>query len=100
MGAVLLRWVGYRRDFQTQEPAPAAGNGSEIRLRTFAVAAPATQHPTHTPEWTHRSFAATDEIMNAIHGLTGQNRADSYNETPPADTIEKLKRAVFQRERL
>lgn len=44
--------------------------------------------------------AATDEIMNAIHALTEQERADSYNETPPADTMEKLKRAVFQRERL
>ena len=44
--------------------------------------------------------AATDDIMNAIHALTGQDRADAYNESPPADTIEKLKRAVFQRERL
>ncbi|WP_334684741.1 lysophospholipid acyltransferase family protein [Mycetocola sp. CAN_C7] len=44
--------------------------------------------------------AATDEIMTAIHALTGQVRADAYNEAPPADTIEKLRRAVFQRERI
>lgn len=43
---------------------------------------------------------ATDEIMAAIHALTGQELAGSYNESPPADTIEKIKRAVFQRERI
>lgn len=44
--------------------------------------------------------AATDDIMSAIHALTGQERADAYNETRPADTMERLKRAVFQRERI
>ena len=44
--------------------------------------------------------AATDDIMSAIHALTGQERADAYNEARPADTMEKLKRAVFQRERI
>jgi 1-acyl-sn-glycerol-3-phosphate acyltransferase len=42
---------------------------------------------------------ATDEIMAAIHALTGQERADSYNEAPPAHAIEKLKRAVLRPER-
>ncbi|MFU8945772.1 lysophospholipid acyltransferase family protein [Mycetocola zhadangensis] len=43
---------------------------------------------------------ATDDIMAAIHTLTGQELAHAYNEAPPADTIEKIKRAVLRRERL
>jgi len=42
---------------------------------------------------------ATDAIMTAIHGLTGQELAGSYNETPPANTVERMKRA-FRPERL
>ncbi|MFT4234886.1 MAG: lysophospholipid acyltransferase family protein, partial [Microbacterium sp.] len=38
--------------------------------------------------------AATDEVMAAIHDLTGQELADMYNEPPAAGTIEKLKRAI------
>lgn len=43
---------------------------------------------------------ATDEIMAAIHKLSGQELANAYNEAPPADPIEKLKRAVLRPERL
>ncbi|GAB3617852.1 lysophospholipid acyltransferase family protein [Okibacterium endophyticum] len=43
---------------------------------------------------------ATDEIMSAIHDLTGQELANAYNESPPADTIERLKRAVWRPERM
>ncbi|MFI5062173.1 MAG: lysophospholipid acyltransferase family protein [Actinomycetales bacterium] len=42
---------------------------------------------------------ATDEIMAAIHGLTGQELADKYNEAPPAGAVERYKRA-FRPERL
>jgi 1-acyl-sn-glycerol-3-phosphate acyltransferase len=38
--------------------------------------------------------------MAAVHTLTGQELAHAYNEAPPADTIEKIKRAVLRRERL
>ncbi|WP_374010671.1 lysophospholipid acyltransferase family protein [Leifsonia sp. LS-T14] len=41
---------------------------------------------------------ATDTIMSAIHGLTGQELANAYNETPPANTVERVKRA-FRPER-
>ncbi|WP_245723642.1 lysophospholipid acyltransferase family protein [Paramicrobacterium humi] len=44
--------------------------------------------------------AATDEIMAAIHELSGQELADSYNEAPPASTVEKIKQAVLRPERL
>ncbi|MCI0155533.1 1-acyl-sn-glycerol-3-phosphate acyltransferase [Leifsonia shinshuensis] len=37
---------------------------------------------------------ATDEIMAAIHALTGQELAGIYNESPPANTVERVKRAL------
>jgi len=43
---------------------------------------------------------ATDEIMAAIHELTGQELANAYNEAPPADALEKIKRAVLRPERM
>ncbi|TCJ23979.1 1-acyl-sn-glycerol-3-phosphate acyltransferase [Microbacterium sp. PI-1] len=37
---------------------------------------------------------ATDEIMAAIHGLSGQELAGAYNEAPAQSTIEKIKQAL------
>lgn len=37
---------------------------------------------------------ATDEIMSAIHALTGQELAGVYNEAPAHGTVEKIKRAL------
>lgn len=37
---------------------------------------------------------ATDEIMAAIHALTGQELAGTYNESPPANAVERVKRAL------
>lgn len=37
---------------------------------------------------------ATDELMAAIHALSGQELAGSYNELPPEGTVEKIKRAL------
>jgi 1-acyl-sn-glycerol-3-phosphate acyltransferase len=37
---------------------------------------------------------ATDEIMAAIHGLTGQELAEKYNEAPPAGAVERVRRAL------
>ena len=37
---------------------------------------------------------ATDEIMAAIHALTGQELAGVYNESPPATAVERVKRAL------
>ncbi|MGG7463775.1 lysophospholipid acyltransferase family protein [Plantibacter sp. YIM 135347] len=42
---------------------------------------------------------ATDEIMEAIHALTGQELANVYNESKPVDTVERIKRAVLRPER-
>lgn len=37
---------------------------------------------------------ATDEIMAAIHALSGQELADAYNETPAHGPIKKIKQAL------
>nr|WP_228493787.1 MULTISPECIES: lysophospholipid acyltransferase family protein [unclassified Rathayibacter] len=37
---------------------------------------------------------ATDEVMNAIHALSGQELAGVYNESPPATTVERIRRAL------
>lgn len=37
---------------------------------------------------------ATDEVMAAIHALTGQELAGRYNEPPPANAVERLRRAL------
>ena len=37
---------------------------------------------------------ATDEVMTAIHALSGQEAAGVYNESPPVTTVEKIRRAL------
>lgn len=37
---------------------------------------------------------ATDEIMAAIHALSGQELANAYNETPAQNTVERIKQAL------
>ena len=44
--------------------------------------------------------AATDEVMAAIHDLTGQELAGRYNETPPSGAIARLADRVAPRERV
>jgi 1-acyl-sn-glycerol-3-phosphate acyltransferase len=43
---------------------------------------------------------ATDQVMNAIVRLSHQEEANCYNEVPPSNTVERVKRAVLRRERL
>ena len=42
---------------------------------------------------------ATDDIMTAIHALSGQQLANEFNETPAHGTVEKISR-VLPHERL
>ena len=37
---------------------------------------------------------ATDEIMAAIHSLSGQELAGTYNETPAGTTVDRIKRVL------
>jgi 1-acyl-sn-glycerol-3-phosphate acyltransferase len=44
--------------------------------------------------------AASDEVMAAIHALSGQDLAGSYNEAPPHGTFAKIADRVAPRERV
>jgi 1-acyl-sn-glycerol-3-phosphate acyltransferase len=37
---------------------------------------------------------ATDDIMNAIHGLSGQELAGAYNEVPAHSPIERIRQVL------
>ncbi|HET6302286.1 MAG TPA: 1-acyl-sn-glycerol-3-phosphate acyltransferase, partial [Microbacterium sp.] len=37
---------------------------------------------------------ATDEIMAAIHALSGQELANAYNEAPASNPIERIKQVL------
>jgi 1-acyl-sn-glycerol-3-phosphate acyltransferase len=37
---------------------------------------------------------ATDEIMSAIHALSGQELANAYNEVPAQSPIERIKQVL------
>ncbi len=43
---------------------------------------------------------ATDEVMDKIAGLSGQERADEYNEPPPKGLVETVRRRFFERFKL
>ena len=43
---------------------------------------------------------ATDEVMEAIAAMSGQERADGYNEPPAKNLVERVRRGVFGRNRL
>lgn len=48
----------------------------------------------HGPNSGRARRAATDEIMSAIHALSGQELAGTYNEPPAEGAVEKIKRAL------
>lgn len=48
----------------------------------------------HGPNSGRARRAATDEIMSAIHALSGQELAGTYNEPPAQSAMEKIKRAL------
>lgn len=43
---------------------------------------------------------ATDEVMDAIAAMSGQERADGYNEPPPTTFVEKVRRTFRSRAEL
>lgn len=62
----------------------------------FGVPLDLAQHGPATSGRARR--AATDEIMEAIHAMSGQELAGVYNEPPPANITERVRR-FFRRER-
>ncbi|MDC0991435.1 lysophospholipid acyltransferase family protein [Pontimonas sp.] len=43
---------------------------------------------------------ATDEVMDAIAALSGQERAEGFNEPPAKNLVERVRRGLFGRNRL
>ncbi|MGI9823280.1 lysophospholipid acyltransferase family protein [Agromyces sp. Marseille-Q5079] len=84
----------------TQEIQPVGAKLPRVRPVTVRFGAPidVSGHGAATSGRARR--AATDEIMAAIHALTEQELAGTYNETPPQGALAKLADRVVPRERL
>ncbi len=84
----------------TQEIQPVGAKLPRIRPVTVRFGAPIdlSRHGSASSGRARR--AATDEVMAAIHDLTGQELAGRYNETPPSGAIARLADRVVPRERV
>jgi len=84
----------------TQEIMPVGSKRPRIRKITVAFGEPIDLSPHGSATSGKARRQATDEIMAAIHGLSGQELAKTYNESPPAGTLHRLADKVFPRERI
>ncbi|WP_373692906.1 lysophospholipid acyltransferase family protein [Agromyces silvae] len=84
----------------TQEIQPVGSSRPRVRPVTVRFgAALDLQH--HGPASSGRARrAATDEIMAAIHELTGQELAGVYNEAPPQGTLARIADRIAPHERV
>jgi 1-acyl-sn-glycerol-3-phosphate acyltransferase len=84
----------------TEEIHPVGAKLPRVRPVTVRFGSP-LDLSTHGPASSGRARrAATDQIMTAIHELTGQELAGRYNETPPSGALAKLADRVAPRERV
>lgn len=83
----------------TNEMQPVGVRIPRVRPVTVTFGTPLDLSHYGSPDSGKARRQATDEIMAAIQALTGQEEAGVYNESPPATTIERVKRA-FRHERL
>ncbi|QEO13407.1 1-acyl-sn-glycerol-3-phosphate acyltransferase [Agromyces intestinalis] len=84
----------------TQEIQPVGAKLPRIRPVTVRFGEPLDLSAHGSAESGRARRAATDEIMAAIHALSGQELAGRYNESPPEGAIAKLVDRVVPRERL
>jgi 1-acyl-sn-glycerol-3-phosphate acyltransferase len=79
----------------TDKAMPVGGKIPRLSARiTVRFGEPLDLSP-HGPATSGRARRlATDEIMAAIHALSGQELAGAYNEAPAQGTIEKIKQAL------
>ena len=79
----------------TDKVMPVGAKMPTLKERiTVRFGAPLDLSP-HGPATSGRARrGATDEIMSAIHALSGQELAGAYNEAPAQGTIEKIKQAL------
>ena len=84
----------------TEEIQPVGSKLPRVRPVTVRFGEPLdlSRHGTATSGRARR--AATDEVMAAIHALSGQELAGRYNETPPHGTFAKIADRVVPRERI
>lgn len=84
----------------TEEIQPVGSKLPRVRPVTVRFGEPLdlSRHGTATSGRARR--AATDEVMAAIHALSGQELAGRYNETPPQGTFAKIADRMVPRERI
>lgn len=78
----------------TADVQPVGAKFPRVRPITIAFGEPIDVAHYGPAESGRARRQATDEIMAAIHALTGQELAGTYNESPPANTVERVKRAL------
>jgi len=78
----------------TAEVQPVGAKFPRVRPITIAFGEPIDVAHYGPADSGRARRQATDEIMAAIHALTGQELAGTYNESPPANTVERVKRAL------
>ena len=83
----------------TQEIMPVGSKMPRIRRISVKFGEPIDVSGHGTADSGRARRKATDEIMAAIHDLTGQELANSYNESPPTTVVQRVKRAIWWRER-
>ncbi|WP_394555128.1 lysophospholipid acyltransferase family protein [Agromyces sp. MMS24-JH15] len=84
----------------TQEIQPVGAKRPRIRPVTVRFGEPIdlSGHGPATSGKARRT--ATDEVMAAIHALTGQELAGTYNEAPPQNPIARIADRVMPHERI
>lgn len=84
----------------TEQIQPVGSSRPRIRPVTvrFGPALDLAHHGAATSGRARRS--ATDEIMAAIHDLTGQELAGTYNEAPPQSTLARIADRIAPHERI
>lgn len=82
----------------TQEIMPVGSKMPRIRRISVKFGEPIDVSVHGTADSGRARRKATDEIMAAIHDLTGQELANSYNESPPTTVVQRVKRAIWWRE--
>jgi 1-acyl-sn-glycerol-3-phosphate acyltransferase len=84
----------------TQEIQPVGSRLPRVRPVTVRFGAPIDVSRHGGADSGRARRAATDEIMAAIHALSGQELADAYNELPPQGTFARIADRVAPRERV
>ncbi|MFC9917769.1 lysophospholipid acyltransferase family protein [Agromyces binzhouensis] len=84
----------------THEIQPVGSSVPRVRPVTVRFGEPLDLSRHGAPSSGRARRAATDEVMAAIHALTGQELADAYNEAPPHGALAKLADRVAPRERV